>query len=645
MAQSKKLVIQQALTRAKKEIKAGNTTAAARFFQEVLRLRPNHPAAKKGLRNLRKKTESANPPPDRLKALIGFYEGGQLEKARQLGLQLKKAFPGSWMVHDILGAVLKKQGHFREALKALDAVIRLNPDHADAHLSRGAVLKTLGDLPRAVESYENAIRLRPDLAAAHNNLGVALSLLERPDAAIQAFDNAIRLKPEYAEAYNNRSGVRRLSGQLGPALEDVEKAIGLKPDYQAAYNNLGNVLYELGRSGEAVQAFDNAIRLNPALAEAYNNRGNALKASGRLADALESYEKALELMPEYAAAFRNLATLKSFEPGDPLVSRMAEQIGVKGISAEDRTHIHFGLGKAFTDAGDYEAAFRHLEAGNRLRKKALNYRFESDKALFDRIQQIFSPRALADPDLTRPAPSPKLPAHPAPPVPVFILGMPRSGTTLVEQILASHSGVYGAGELKALGNAVENVNGQSRDLAPACLEAVRSAYLADLADLGISQAFVTDKMPHNFLWIGYIAEALPEARIIHVQRDAAATCWSVFTHYFSEKGLGFAYDQKDAAAYYRLYQGLMAFWHDAYPGKIYDLNYETLTENQEPEIRRLLDHLSLDWEENCLRFHETRRQVNTASSAQVREKMYQGSSGKWKKFKPYLAPMLAELGR
>ena len=226
--------------------------------------------------------------------------------------------------------------------------------------------------------------------------------------------------------------------------------------------------------------------------------------------------------------------------------------------------------------------------------------------------------------------------------------MPRSGTTLVEQILASHSQIYGAGEREVLNRIViptlGNINKDhfsklTRDI----IRDIRNRYLDELDSLGDDEPRITDKMPQNFRWTGFILTAMPEAKVINLQRDPVATCWSVFKHYFSNKGIGYAYDLVDVAGYYKLYINLMDFWRGRFPNQLYDLNYEALTENQEEETRKLLKYCGLGWENQCLEFHKTKRSVKTSSSVQVRQAMYKGSSGAWRKYETHLQPMLQVL--
>jgi hypothetical protein len=231
--------------------------------------------------------------------------------------------------------------------------------------------------------------------------------------------------------------------------------------------------------------------------------------------------------------------------------------------------------------------------------------------------------------------------------PIFILGMPRSGTTLVEQIIASHHKVYGAGELNNLKNIVtpilvNHLNSKNKTINKQEIKSVRQQYLDSLIKLNAKEKIVTDKMPINFRFIGFILSALPEAKIIHVKRDARATCWSNYKHYFSS-GNGFTFDQEDLARFYGLYSELMDFWHKLFPNKIYDLNYEKLTVNQKKETEKLLKYCELDWDENCLEFHKNDRGIKTASASQVRQKMYQGSSEAWKKYEPYIEPLISGL--
>ena len=309
------------------------------------------------------------------------------------------------------------------------------------------------------------------------------------------------------------------------------------------------------------------------------------------------------------------------------------------LSEPDRIHLYFALGKVYGDVDQYDRCFNCLEKGNRLRSKQLGYTIDKDRILFAKIKELFSAESLAlnaegDSDTSI--------------QPFFIIGMPRSGTSLVEQILASHSKVHGAGELEAMARlAFPIISGQSNEdsneeaiLSRRKIESLHNGYLETLTSLNVPETIIVDKMPGNFRFVGLILSAFPNAKIIHLDRDPIATCWSIYKHFFSSKGNGYAYDMDNLAEYYRLYRGLMSFWRGLFPKGIYELSYEDLTENQEEQSRKLLEFCELDWEEQCLNFYQTKRAVRTASSVQVRQKMYKGSSEAWRKYESHLQPLI-----
>jgi len=290
------------------------------------------------------------------------------------------------------------------------------------------------------------------------------------------------------------------------------------------------------------------------------------------------------------------------------------------------------MGKAQLDIGNSEKALQLINAGNSLRKKELKYKIQKSKDIFDKIKNNFKELNIKN-EKTSPDSISQ---------PIFIVGMPRSGTTLVEQILSSHSSIYGAGELDFLDNAINLIDWQNNKIQKKDIIEIRKNYINELKKISKS-AYTTDKMPLNFRWIGFIAYAFPNAKIIHVKRDAMATCWSNYKANFSKGGLAFAFDQIDIAEYYKLYEDLMDFWQKKFPEKIYELNYDKLTENQELESRKIFNYLGLKWENSVLEFHNNSRIVQTASNIQVRKKMYKESSQQWKKYKPWLQPMLNNL--
>ncbi|MDA9042710.1 sulfotransferase, partial [Candidatus Pelagibacter sp.] len=339
------------------------------------------------------------------------------------------------------------------------------------------------------------------------------------------------------------------------------------------------------------------------------------------------YRKAIELKPDYAEAHRYLTVMKQFNGQDEQYLKMLELHLDKNISEEQRCHINFGLAKACEDLGDYKKAFAHYSEGNAQRKKLLNYDINQDVELFKQIKSNY-PRILKN--------SLELDNLTKKPIPIFIVGMPRSGTTLVEHIISSHSQVTGAGELSFVAQFGSSIGRGLSDLNTDSLINFRERYLIKLQSVSNGNLIVTDKMPQNFRYIGLLAAAFPEAKIVHVKRNPAALCWANYKQYFMSKNIGYCYAIDDVISYHKLYENLMVFWTNTLSKRIYNLDYEQLTVNQESETRQLIDYLDLDWDEKCLSPQNNTRNVATASSLQVRQKVYQGSSEKWKKYQPFL---------
>jgi tetratricopeptide (TPR) repeat protein len=536
-----------------------------------------------------------------------------------------------------------KQGNDTKALQLYSAVLQRQPNHPVAKKGQRKLRKKLrhsqsiraqttepsqdqidaviniyhsGQMERLELSCRELLQTHPQSLTVINLLGTALQVQGKLKEAVQAFDKAIQLKPDSAEAYSNRGNALKELGQ-------VEHAV-------ASYD-------------DAVASYDQAIQLKPDFAEAYYNRGNGLRDLGRLDEAVASYDMAIRIKPDLAGAYLQLSALKKYQAGDTQIGIMESLLTDSQPNESSRIELCFALAKANEDLGKYDKSFGYLKEGNRLRKKELHYDIEVERGLFTKIKGIFaSERSI-----------PGVPPDEHASIrPLFIVGMMRSGTSLVEQILASHSKVHGAGELETMNQLVdpilsdfpdENVSQDKRKLSTVEIDTVRNAYLEALTALKVPEKIVTDKMPLNFRWIGFVLSAFPEAKIIHLNRDPKATCWSIYKHYFSTIGNGYAYDMGDLAEFYRLYVDLMSFWRERYPDRIYDLCYEDLTENQEVETRKLLVFCDLEWEEQCLDFHKTNRVVKTTSASQVRSKIYRGSSEAWRNYEDHLQPLIYDL--
>ncbi|MDA7852794.1 sulfotransferase [Porticoccaceae bacterium] len=589
--------VRQVLRKAQKLVKAGDTDSAEKNYISILSQYPKNKQALEGLTSLKQnlQTPKIHQYKQHLNNLIRLYHEKKFDCVIAEGEQ-----------------ILAGQLHWP----------RIHSLVAAANLE-------LGNLDAAVGLYSKALELEPNYAEAHNNISIALKKLGQLEEALEHCDQAIALRKDYAEAYNNRGNVLSSLGDTQQALSSFLNAVRIRSGYAEAHNNLGNILRGLGRHKEAISSFKEASRLNPNYAEACSNLANAYDDLGQFDKAISCYKKAIQLDPFFASAYRNLSRHLRYGEDDPLVKQMNGLLGSPNCSNDDLMNIRFALGKANADIGDCAQAFEHFYHGNRLRKTQLGYDISSDQALFASIKELFS-HGVAALDVT-PTLSDKKP--------IFVLGMPRSGTTLVEQILASHPLVHGAGELQLMPQLVRSANhgiiSNHSDM-----QSIRDAYLSAVQQLAPDKPYIVDKMPYNFVWIGHILTTLPEAKIVHLKRDAVAVCWSNFKHCFSSAGNGFSYDLEDVARYYRLYEELMLFWHQQFPGRILDFSYEALTNNQADETHRLLEYVELEWDDRCIDFHATERAVATASSRQVRQKLYQGSSEEWRRYETYLRPMI-----
>ena len=528
-----------------------------------------------------------------------------------------------------------KEGKLQDAERLYRSILQSYPNHPDANQNLGVL-----DTNKLIQLYQNgqyddAKKLAQSLTErlpkypfAWSILGAIFGQKGMHSEALNANKTAVILSPQDAQIHYNLGITLKELGRLDEAEASYRQAIALQPDNAQAHNNLGLTLEALGRLDEAEASYRQAIELKANYTKAYNNLGITLQALGRLDEAEVSYKQAIELKADYAAAHHNFSLMKKFESQDEQFLKMQELNLNENTPEEERCHINFGLAKAFEDLGDFEQAFTHYSKGNVLRKKLLNYDISQDEKYYKQIKSNYQPIAQHSIDIDKSEKNL---------IPIFIVGLPRSGTTLVEQIISSHSQVTGAGELSFVFKFGQSMatgfsKSSSEDLAK-----FRHEYLTELMKVSKDNKIVTDKMPHNFLYIGLIASAFPEAKIVHVKRDPAAVCWANYKQYFTSKDLGYCYALDDIISYHGLYENLMEFWKSSLGKKIYNLDYKLLTVNQENETRNLIDFLDLDWDEKCLSPQNNTRGVSTASNIQVRKKVYQGSSQHWKRYEPFLS--------
>ena len=670
-----KLSIEQALQKGIEAQEAGQVREADRYYTAILKAHPKHPDANHNMGVLAvgigkiqaalpfyKTALDANPSIvqfwlsyidaliklDRIKEAKAVFDQAKIQGAKGDAVdKLEKVF-GTSAIHSNnssqnqdpsqtqLQALLNlhSQGQLKQALEKCKTLFQQHPKSAILFNIQGAILRGLDHLDLSVESYKKAISIKPDFAEAFSNMGNTLKHQGKLEDAIEAFKKAISIKPDYAEAYFNMGGVLKEQRMRSEEIEAYAKAISIKPDFAEAYNNMGVTLQYQGKQEAAAEAYTKALSIKPNYAEAYNNIGNALKDQGKLERAREAYQKAFLIQPNNSDAHRNFSTINKYKLGDPHIRKIENLLQLSNISDSDQCNLHYTNAKIQEDLGNPSRSFDSYVNGGQLRKKLLNYEFSQDERLFAQIKTIASQFNVI---------AVNVPLEEIPLTPVFILGMPRSGTTLIEQIVSSHSEVTGAGELRyiaqygmklALGQITPNVK---------TLMKFREQYLVELSKRSEGRSLITDKMPLNFIFIPLICAAFPEAKIIHVQRDPKATCWSNFKHYFVSSDLGYSYDLMDVVKYYRLYLGLMQLWDQMCSDRIFNIKYDQLTEDQEPEIRRLISNLGLGWEDACLAPENNSRAVKTASNVQIRQKIYKGSSDAWRKFHPFLAGVFDEL--
>lgn len=641
----------------------GRRAEAAAAFREAVRLDPRYTAACKNLgvtlnelgrfadavEPFRKAVELNPGDAGNLKTLgVALSRAGDLDEAAAVLQRAAAAAPGDAETRNNLGVVLKDLGRYAEAETALREAARLSPDNADIHNNLGLVLSNLGRSDEALTAAERAVRARPDSAVMHNNYGVALKEAGRYEEAVRELHRAMSLDPRYVSAHNNLGDTLNTMGRSGEAIEHLHRAIELDDRCFEAHNNLGLALNNLERQGEAVAYLRRSLEINPAYLPAHINLGNALVGTGDVEAGTAHFLRARELKPDFVEAFYSLASTSKYAFDEADIDRMRSLQESGNLSVEQRTLINFALAQALEKCGDYDEAFERAAEANELknvyyRQRGLAFDPARHRRLVDGIiatcdEDFFQGRAgWGDPS----------------DLPVFIVGMPRSGTSLVEQILATHGRVHGAGELNDIEAAARNLPSAlgAGSPYPAGLAGVGNEdaaafaekHLDRLRERGGDAARVIDKMTVNFLHLGLVAMLFPGARIIHTRREPRDICVSCFFHNFAQAGLSFAFDLEHIGIFYAQYERIMAYWRNVLPLQVMDVRYEALVDDQEGVSRNMVDFLGLEWDPACLAFHRNPRRVKTASTLQVRRPIYKTSVARHERFAAHLEPFTAQL--
>ena len=534
--------------------------------------------------------------------------------------------------------VFYNSGNFRQAELTYRKILKSDPNHAEANNMLGVIAQSSGNLEAAVILFRKAIVNSPNNIGYYTNIGNVLTQTGKFDDALKAYHYALRLNPACAEVYYNMACSMECQGDKEKAIRYYKKAARIKDDYVDANFNMGELQRKQENYSEAVEYFNKTIAIDCDNPITLKNVGVRMKYMGEMDDANKLYQRALQLKPDDGEIYRELGRLNRCHKGDSIIKQMENIYKKENLSFDKKLHLCFALGKANEDIGNYEKSFGFYLEGNKMRRSTYDYHIEQDSRRIDRIRKVFNKKHIKQMQgkgcLNR--------------SPIFIVGMPRSGTSLTEQILSSHSDVHGGGELDYLPKIADHLfsEGTNEDdlieklttLKPNEMKSLGDEYIEKIRALNQDKKNITDKMPANYALIGLIFIILPHAKIVHCRRDPMDTCFSIFKNLFSQGR--YYFDMREIGSNYKLYSGMMEHWKKVLPiNSYYEIQYENLIQDQEKETRELLRFCELDWSDECLLFNETRRNVETASATQVRRPIYKESVEKWLKFKKWLKPM------
>jgi tetratricopeptide (TPR) repeat protein len=558
--------------------------------------------------------------------------------------EIVHAAPGNADAHRLLGLALRALGDDEKAEEAeLEAIAASVNDRALLEAGRALVDDRLAEAerilrPRLKEKPTDvaAIRMMAELAARLGRYKDAENLLRR----------AVELAPAFTAARANLATVLYRQNRSAEAIEVLDTLLGADPANPQHQNLKAAALGRIGGYEEALGIYEQVLARMPRQPKVWMSYGHVLKTVGRRDDGIAAYRRAIALAPTLGEVWWSLANLKTVKLDEADVAAMTAALDASGLSEEDRFHLHFALGKALEDAGEAERAFAHYAEGNRLRRRLVEYDAEETRTQVDRAEALFTPAFLA-----------ACRGHGCPAAdPIFILGMPRAGSTLVEQILASHPLVEGTMELPDIPAIAKRLGRRKlRGDAGAYPEVLADLPSEELRALGeeylertriqrkTDRPFFIDKMPNNWAHTGLIHLILPNARIVDVRRHPLACCFSNFKQHFA-RGQAFSYALDEVGRYYADYVRLMRHFDAVLPGRAHRIIYEQLIEAPEAEVRRLLDALGLPFDPACLRFYENERAVRTASSEQVRRPINREGIDQWVPFEPWLGPLKEALG-
>jgi len=602
---------------------------------------------------------------------LQHYQEGHLQQARDECLRIlrKQQRPDAIL---ILAKIAHEQREFEVAVERYQQLLGIIPDHPQTHFYLGVVLEELGRTEPAIKHYKKSIGLVADNAAAHRHLGDACSKLRRWEEAITAYQQVLAIQAEDVGTMIKLGNALTAAQRWTDSITVYEQALALQPDNAELHRHLGAALQKMGQTEKAIECFERTLRLRPDSAGVRIDLARLLRQLGKAEEALVQFEQAIDRMPDNVDAHIDVAlTLRQLGRADLAVDRLEQFLGVRPTCGEvyyhisiinpkqelipvvekllsdptlpkgDAIHCHFALGNFFDSGKSFDEAFKHFLKANTLQRETLTYDTKENIQTVDWLIKVYSKRFIQS----------KRQFGSASRLPVFIVGMPRSGTTLIEQILSSHALVHGAGEVEAIPAINLFIAQQLKYASPnpelmtlidgKMVEECAARYLEELALRSLTAARITDKLPGNFARIGLIKTLFPDARIIHCQRNPLDNCVSLFFHYFA--ALTCSFELTELGQYYLDYQRLMSHWQNLFPGEIFNVQYEELVMDQERVSKQLIDYIGLEWDEKCMDFHNNERNVMSPSNLQVRQPMYKSSMNRWKLYENHILPLIEML--
>lgn len=575
---------------------------------------------------------------------IAYYDAKDYERAQACHERALEISSGLLQSLNNLGSIARARKDKDQAAAWYRKALDLQPDYLESLSNLGAVLVEDDQADEASPYLERALQLQANYPEALCNLGLVRLKQERTDESIALLQRCLQLKSGYPEALVGLGRALREKDALDEAKQMVLQATERAPDKADAWCQLGSICTELSESDEAQRAFLQALKLDPEMVDALTGLGNLRLEQGEIDESVRLFEQAIANDPDNLGARFHLTQAKKVKPGDDNLAALEQAAETnKDLKEERQISLHYALGKAYDDLKEWDKAFPHFMQGASIKRKKLDYSADAESARIDRLIDVVNAEFI---ERLKGAGNPT-------DVPVFVLGMPRSGTTLTEQIMASHRDVHGAGELRHLMTVIQQQPGGGpfvafpdnlTDLDHATLTQWGTDYLNLLRGHHGTAARITDKMPANYLGLGLIHLALPGAKVVHVKRNPVDTCISCFTRLFN-RHQDATYDLHELGRHYANYARLMDHWRKVLPpGAFLEVQYEDIVADQEAQARRLIDWIGLDWDEACIEFHKTKRNVRTASVTQVRQPIYTTSVERWRNYEKFLQPLFDGLG-